>query len=406
MTEINVKGAVPAELEPSLKMLKDVIGPMVAEIVEERMARFAESKAHAPVRPANKDVEKPAPGIGAAKCMRYLFLARNDAQKAVELARADGDHYVADVWEKSLSVRKAMGMSTISGGGALLPPQFAQEIIQELGAKAVVRSLGVSSLPMNGSLTLPFIDTAASAYYVSEAANATESTPTTGQLQLSEKTLVALGAFSNQLLSNGGPRVEQELKNHLVRVLARKEDATFIRSAGSSGEPRGMLYWANSSNKFNTAGTTVAYVTSDLGNLMYKLQAQDIDTDSGCGFLLSPRSHKALITARDGNNNLVWAPEMASGRLYGHPFRVTSQIPENLSGSQSEVYFAKFDSLVIAEAEGLEVGVFPDGAYHNGSSVVSGISTYQSVIRAVARHDFGPRFRGKEIAVCQQVAWA
>jgi HK97 family phage major capsid protein len=340
-------------------------------------------------------------GNMAARCIRYLLACGNDPFRAIDTAAHYGDKILAETWEKALSE------SVFASGGALLPAEFSSAIIEELGAKAVVRKMGVSTMPMVGSLTLPYFDSSMTAGYVGENSNITKSEPTFGQLQLSDKKLAALVPLSNDLLRTGGSRVDNAVRSHMVRVMGRKEDITFIRSDGSSNEPRGMLYWAVSGNKFNSAGTSLANVTSDLGNCIYYLESNNVELDSA-GWLLSPRSKKALITMRDSNGHLVFKPEMDTGKLFGYPFAVTSQIPENLGGgsNQSEVYFAAFDALVISENESLMVEAFPGGAYYDGSAVQSGISQDQTVIRAIALHDFGAQYRGKEISVCQQVTWS
>lgn len=342
-------------------------------------------------------------GNMAARCVRYLLASGNNPWLAIETAEHQGDKILAETWGK------ALGESTLAAGGALLPTEFSSAIIEELGAKAVVRSMGVTTMPMNlGSLVLPFFDSNMSAAYVGENANISSSEPAFGQLHLSDKKLAALVPISNDLLRNGGSKVDGAVRNHMVRVLRRKEDVTFIRSLGVSNEPKGMLYWAKSANKFNTAGTSLANITSDLGNLINKLEGGDVDLDGSPGWLFSPRTKKALRTVRDSNGNYAFKDEIDAGELWGYPFAMTSQIPENLGGgtNETEVYFAAFDGLVIAENEALQVEAFPGAAYYDGSAVQSGVSLDQTVIRAIALHDFGAQYRGAEIAVCQQVTWS
>jgi HK97 family phage major capsid protein len=126
------------------------------------------------------------------------------------------------------------------------------------------------------------------------------------------------------------------------------------------------------------------------------------------GWIMTPRSKWHLMTLLDSTGNKVFWDEMMLGTLFTFPYRTTTQIPNNLgaAGNQSEIYLAEFPSLIIGENTQLLIDVFPGGAYHDGSSVVSGISSDQTVIRTIARHDFGARYRGKEIAVITAVDWA
>jgi HK97 family phage major capsid protein len=404
-------------VEDLQKIVADAAGKAVAEKWEEarskaperkyaigsgvphRGAKFGKSKISAK---ALDDMTVRERGIMAARCVRYLIMSRYNVEHAIEIGKRNGDTTLVDVWEK------ALGEEILSAGGALLPPEFSSAIIEELGAKAKVRAMGATTVPMNtGSLSMPFIDQSATAAYTTEGANATSSQPTFGMLELSDKELVSLVPVGNRLLNNGGDRVDNLLRGHMVRVMRRKEDITFIRSSGAAGEPTGMLFWADSDNKFNSTGETVAAVTDDLGNAVLKLEDNDVDLDESPGWLISPTVKKGLMTARDSNGQLVFEPEMKNGTIMGFPFEVTSQIPSNLGGSsdESEVYFAAFDSLLIAENETIQVEGFPGGAYHDGSAVQSGISRNETVLRAIALHDFGAQQRGKEIAVIEQVDW-
>jgi HK97 family phage major capsid protein len=392
----------------NLKLIRNELEGVVREVIEEKMTKNAERKFAGPLaggpQPIQGVGDKELPkGHSMARCARYLYRANNNVQQAIDMASACGDTKLAENWEK------AMASQILADGGALIPPEFSMEIIEELGAKAVVRKMGLTVLPMNtGSLTLPYLDTSATASYVGENTNITSSQPTTGQLQLSDKTLAVLVPMSNSLLSNGGARVDSTIKNHIVRVARRKEDVTFIRSLGTANEPKGMRYQAISANVFDANGTvSVANVTVDLGDIIGKLMDLDVDLDDGAGFLLSPRSYRYLHQAVDGNNNRVWRDELDRGFLEGFPYALTSQIPSNLGAgsNESEVYFASFKTLVLGENETMQMEVFPGGAYYDGSQIVSGISQNQTVIRLLAHHDLGAQQRGQEVAVLTAVKW-
>lgn len=409
---------MPVNFEDLKKIIADTVSAEFADRWDEKRARGIERKyANAIVQPrtsssmgqsqlSQKDVADMTSrerGIMAARCVRYLLATRNDVDAAIQMANRNGDTAIVECWEK------ALGETSFAGGGALLPPEFSAGIIEELGAKSVVRDSGTTSVPMNtGSLTMPYIDASATAAYTGEGSNATSSEPTFGQLELSDKELVALIPVGNRLLANGGDAVDNVIRGHIVRVMRRKEDVTFIRSDGTQNEPKGMLFWADSGNKFNANATvSVANVTDDLGTAIQNLEDNDVDMDESPGWLIAPRTKKYLFTARDSNGNLVFEPEMRTGTLMGIPWRMTSQIPTNLGGGsdESEVYLAAFDSLVIAENSALSVEAFPGGAYHDGSAVQSGVSRNETVIRAIALHDFGAQQRGKEISVIEAVKW-
>jgi len=391
--------------QANLKLIKDVLEPQLAELIEAKLAKLNEPKPKPALvdfrgQPIAGDGTIPK-GHGFSRCVRYLAMAGNNAHAALDLAHRSGEKELCDKWDKALAA------TVLADGGAVIPPEFSQEIVEELGPMAVVRKMGAQTLPMNaGSLMIPYADTSATAAYVSENSNITASQPTFGQLQLSDKILTVLTPISNSLLQNGGAKVDSFIKGHLLRAMARKEDLTFIRSLGTAGEPMGLRYKAISANQLNVTGTyDVAKVTADLGRAIATPMALDVDVKNGGGWILPISVYRYLHSACDANSNRVWRDEMDKGFLEGFPYQVTSQIPETISSTKTEAYFVAFGYCVIAENQNMELAVFPGGAYYDGSNVVSGISLNQTVVRVVAKHDFGCTARGKEVAVFTDVDW-
>jgi len=411
------------------KMIADIAGKAIAEKWQEVMAKAQETQRQftgdivggmpASQRVVNakpklrhyryndiEDQSKEARARKAARCIRYLVGAKGDIDRVASIAKREGDDEIAELYGEYEIWSKALGTQTIAAGGALLPPEFSAGIIELLDAKSVFRKAGPMVMPMNtGSLTMPYINTGATAYYVGQNTNITKSEQTFGQLQLVDHKLACLVPIGNDLLRNGGQVADDSIRKDVVRAMAGKEDTTFLRSDGTAGEPKGLLYWAQSTHKFNANGTcNVANVTADVGKALRLMEQDNVDMDS-VHIFMAPRSKWWAKTARDGNNNLVWAPEMNLGSFFGFPFSSTSRIPITTGGSGSEVFFANMDDIVLAENENLLIEVFPGGTYHDGSALVSGISQDQTVIRAISLHDLGARFRGYEISVIEAVNW-
>ena len=338
-------------------------------------------------------------GNMAARAIKYLYRSNGNHFAACEMAKASGEQSLSGVWEKALSA------GSLADGGAIIPPEFSSAIIELLSSQSVVRDAGISIMPMNGSLTMAYIDSGSTAAYTGENTNITSSQPAFGQLQLSDKKLAALIPTSNDLLRNASPAGETVIRNDIVRAMKVKENSTFIRGLGGSGEPRGMRGWCPAANSFDADATvSLDNTTDDLSTAVFNLENADVDME-GAGWIISPRTKTYLQNVR-ATDGYPFRAEMAAGTILGFPFHSTTAIPNNLgAGTASEVYFASFPTLVIAESEALMVEVFPGGAYHNGSSVVSGISQDQTVVRAIALHDFGARQRGAEISLIEAVLW-
>lgn len=338
------------------------------------------------------------------------------------IAKAWGYTRVAEIMGKSLEglspEQRAVAMteSVMADGGAIAPDEFSSEFIEILRAAGVVRASGARSIPMNGAtLTFGRQNSSGTASYQGEAQNITPSKLGLGQLQASVKKLTALTPISNDLIRDARVDAEMLVRDDLVATMSLKEDITFIRGAGTQHAPKGILNWTSSDNKFDAtqagAAATVAEVTADLAKVQRLVDESDVNVDMATrvgttGWLMTPRSKWFLFGLTDGNGIPVFRAELLQGKLWNHPVRTTTQIPNNLGGgtNESEVYFGVFSEAMITENTNLIVDAFPGGAYHDGSAVVSGISQDQTVIRTIARHDFLLR-HNNVFAVIQAVKW-
>ena len=99
---------------------------------------------------------------------------------------------------------------------------------------------------------------------------------------------------------------------------------------------------------------------------------------------------------------------MMRGSLWGYPYGVTTQVPENLTDhgnvDESEVYFADFADCVIGEAQRLILDASAEAAYSDGVNVIAAFSQDQTVVRTIAEHDFVVR-RDVSVCVLNGVRW-
>lgn len=365
--------------------------------VFQKMFEHMEEKKQAVIGQAEK-----AARIG--RVMRCLANAKSNKGTAEDMAKAYGDN----------AVLKTIQMSDFTSGGALLEPGFFQEVTEFLRARTVVRRLGARSIGLvNGTMSIPFISQGAAASYVSEGSAPNATTLEFGQLNLTGRKIVALVPISNDWLrSEGGGSMggAEMVGQDLARAVSVTEDAAFIRGDGTLGSPKGLRNWAIAGNQVaqsKAGGTvTVAEAGYDLVRLQYLVRAQNVEIFNGA-YLMSPRSWLSLMSGRDANSNLIWAPEMATGTLLGQQFDDTTSIPDNLGGgSESEIIFASMDTCVIAEDENLLADMFDGASYvDSAGNVSSGVSQDESVMRVISKHDFGCRHRGREVSVLTGVDW-
>lgn len=328
---------------------------------------------------------KQYPGASAARMVMSIAAAGGNIGDAAKFARDEiGDLDVA------------MAMETGAGsGGALVPTNMHDEIIELLRPRTVVRNLGATNVPLpNGNLSMPRMASGAASGYVGEGNDVLASEGSTEDVNLSAKTMITLVPMSNQLIGRAGFRIEQMVLNDIINSMSVREDKAFLRDDGTNNTPKGFKKTATD------ASNTVAWSgTADLDTIDAYLDSmilQLMNSDSLLirpGWALSPRSYMKLFGLRDGNGNKVYQ-ELAQGQLKGYPIQHTTTIPNNLGTgtNESEIYFADWNDVVIGEQENMKVDFSREATYKDSAgNLVSAFSRNQSVVRVVAEHDIGFR---------------
>lgn len=316
-----------------------------------------------------------------------------------------------DVWKKQYpadkGVEKALSASDFSAGGALLQTEFATEVIEFLRPASVVMASEPRIVEMNmGSLEIPKINQGSVASYVGENQVGGITEPSFGNLVLVRKKLKAEIPVSNDVLRFAAVNADQIIRDDAVSSMTTRQDAAFIRDDGTAFTPKGLRFQVPSVNVIASAGTnTLVDIEAELGNAELALRDKDIMMTRP-GWLLSPRIERRLRTIRTGvNENYAFRDEMATGFLNGKPFKVTTQIPEDLgAGTESEVYLVDFAEVVVGESQDLVVEASSVAAYNDGTAIRSAFSRDQTVIKIMMQHDIGMR-HDFAIAVITGVLW-
>ena len=383
--------------------VKNAVGEDFEEIKKETEQRMEKMKDN--LREAQKE-KKEGKGNNAAKFLRALAAGKGDPEKAARHVRKN--------WNDERFAKQLLE-SDFSAGGVLVPDEYVAEIIDLLTAQSTVRAMGASTMPMNsGSMTIPKLTSGATASYVGENERGGSSEQGFGSIQMSAKKLKALVPISNDLIRDASPRADGIVRDDLVRQMALREDVAFIRDDGTDNKPKGMYYWADSDNKFNVSddsgSTTLDTVTNDLIQALFKLEGKNVPM-TRVGWIFHPRTKYFLMKLRDGNGNYAFRDELQEGMLMGYPYMTTTQIPTNLDAStdgdddESEIYIADFGQLIVADNTELIIDVSSEASFYDGSNNVSAFDNDLTLMRAIARHDFGSRY-DEAIAVIEAVDWS
>lgn len=346
-----------------------------------------------------KQEVKQYPGAGVARIAMAIAATKGNLTEAAKFAETEiGDHGVA------------MAITTSqSSGGALIPQNLHDEVIELLRARSVVRKLGARSMPLpNGNLSLPRMAGGATAYYSGENEDIKSSVSKFDDAKLSAKKLTALVPISNNLIGFAGFNVEQLVLQDILAAISVREDKAFLRDDGSNNTPKGLRATANENNRFvewSGSATDLQAIDFYLNSLILKLMESN-SLMIKCGWAMSPRTYMTLFGLRDGNGNKVY-PEMSKGLLKGYPIEHTTTIPSNLGtgGNESEIYFVDFNDVVIGENSDMKIDFSNEATYYDtNGDLVSAFARDQSLIRVITQHDIG--FRHPEgLCVGANIPW-
>jgi len=379
-------------------LIKEVVGTQI-EPLKQQSSQQTQWMQNLIGNVPHKEEEAPK-GQTCARIIRALAAGKGDPQRAAAWAEKQ--------WKDS-NVAKALAAGDATAGGFLVPEALASEIIELLRPQSVVRRMNPVTIPMDtGTLRLPTISGGAAAAYVGENVNITKTEPTFGQVVLTFKKLAALVPISNDLLRMPTVGADNIVRDDLVAAMAQRQDLAFIRDDGTADTPKGLRFWAPAANLLNVNATVnLSNVTGDLAALVLQLRNNDVRMLRP-GWLWAPRTEMFLATIRDGNGNYAFRDEMVQrGTFWGWPFGSTTQIPINLAVTdtlESEIYLVDFADAVIGDFTSLVLDASGEAAYHDGTNVVAAFSLDQTVVRAIAQHDFVMR-HSPSVAVLIDVDW-
>jgi HK97 family phage major capsid protein len=397
------------------KAVADAMKPLEEKLSKKATSNFSQPPAQGEtsstgIEYSGKEVAE-GTGLGF---IRYAKAKATAALRSQKEGRYVAPSDVAKGWGYN-TVAKALNQNDFDNGGSLVHQQFASEMIELLRNKTVVRKAGPRVLPMTGgNLTIDRQSASATAYYGQESTAITPSDPSTEQIVLTEKKLTALTAVSNDLIRNASINAEEFVRDDLLNVMAIREDLAFLRGAGSASEPTGLRNRITSGHVYaetvsSEGSPTFAEIKAELDKAVSKLELANVPMLKPVWFM-SPRTKLAIMRSAgpgaEGTNSLE-REMVENGTLRGFPFYATVQIPTNLGsdGDESELYLVDMSEVLLGDSLNLEVEVFPNGAWSNSGTIVSGISNDQTVIRAISKHDIQLRHTTAGVVVTE-LSWA
>lgn len=302
-----------------------------------------------------------------------------------------GMRYVQDNYG-DVDVVKALNTTTQATGGALIPQDFKQEMIDLLYAATVVRGSGARTVPMPmGNITWPRLNgSAAATWQQNELQDMPITGPTWDDIQFQAHKLTALIPVTNFFLRTSPLSVESIVRENAVKMLARAEDIAFLTSAGSSVEPTGLTSLAASANLFTvTASPTLSVVNNALMNAELALKAANVPVDRAV-WIFHPSVRSFLSTLTDSVGRYFFREELDRNQLLGYPIKETTQLPTNLGGSSNEtqIIFVAVDQCLIADTLSMYADSSSEATYVSSGTTFSAFQRDETVFRIFEEVDF------------------
>lgn len=277
---------------------------------------------------------------------------------------AQGGFIPFDVLKRDLVV------GTPAAGGDLVATNLLSgSFIDLLRPRMPLMSMGMQTLTgLVGDVAIPKQTGGATAYWVDESEDVTESTQAITQVGLTPKTVGAFTEYSRKLLLQSSIGVEQFVVNDLTKVLALALMNAIINGTGSGDKmPLGVRKVSGVNTVIggdNGAAPTWAHIVQ-----MWAAVAADNADVGSLGFLTNSKVIGKLMTVEKATNTAKFIVENfpdANGftTLAGAKCAVSNQVPGNLtkgsaSGVCSSLVYGNWNDVLIGLWGTLDVMVNP-----------------------------------------------
>lgn len=251
-----------------------------------------------------------------------------------------------------------------SGGGFLVPGQWAYDLMSMALEAEVVRPRALVIPMASNQLVLPAFDgsdrsggdyAGVRAYTVPEKQEITASKPKVREINLVAKKIAILIPVTNELLEDSGVALTTLLSAHMAEALAHSIDARLLTGTGA-GEPMGILNAACGITVAKEGSQPASTVT--VNNLAGMLTRLDPASFKRAVWICHPSVVAQLLTLQmkvknvAGNENVGgWGPSWfqldpdGQMALLGRPLVTSDQLPE--LGTEGDILLADLNRYVV-----------------------------------------------------------
>lgn len=243
-------------------------------------------------------------------------------------------------------------------------------------ASVTLRAGAVPLGGLSGNVSIPKKSTGATAYWVAEGTNITESSPTFGQVAMTPKTMGGLVEYTRKFLLQSSMDAEQLVRQDLAELLAVELDRVAITGTSTSNEPTGIR---------NTASVGSVAMGTNGGAPTWAKMVEFLSTlgaanamQGRVGWVTNSKVMAKLLQVDKGTNvgQWIWEPgaagSLADGMIAGYPAFISNNVPSNLTkgtstGSCSAILYGNWSEVMIGQWGALELMSDPYTAFASGN---------------------------------------
>jgi HK97 family phage major capsid protein/HK97 family phage prohead protease len=234
--------------------------------------------------------------------------------------------------------------------GDLIAQDFrADSFIELLRNRMALDSLGVTTMTgLTGPVAFPRQTGAATAYWVAEGGDVTESTPSVDQVNLSPKTLGGYTELSRRLIMQASVDAEQWVRTELATVLALEIDRAALYGTGTSNQPQGLKN-VTGINTEDFGANQPTYI--ELVSMETKVAADNADIGS-MAYLTNSTIYGGFKTTSKAGTEAIFVLEPGN-TVNGYPVQRSNQV------ATGDVFFGVWSQLMVGLFGGLDLLVNP-----------------------------------------------
>jgi HK97 family phage major capsid protein len=250
--------------------------------------------------------------------------------------------FLKSVIEKDFKVVKALGGTTDSEGGYLIPTEFRKEIIESLITVGVMRPRVRVIKVAERTGNIPTLTNRPNYSWGTENSAFSESEPAFGQIAYAVKRLDVFSAISRELLADSMIDLTSMIKELFVESYAKAEDEAMSEGDGTTIPVVGVGKDASIAE----LALTDALTYDDLVDAFWSLKE---GYRKSAIFMTSPLGVQVLRKLKDANGNPILVPATQGGAptIFGRPvienpyLEDTLVDPDKTPNSGDEYYTAK-----------------------------------------------------------------